>query len=550
MKYQLQIKHVLFIGLLLWIPLLAIRGAFWDSWIVLWAYENKGVAFLFDIGMQVAHAGWIPPYVFFLKVGESYVNELGRLTSIIFHLLNTYLIYLILFKNKFWKDSALLVAIIYVLSPFYIARLCVNFAPFDIYIASYLASILLIHRNGLGYKILGYFLLIISFSFEVLMALEVLRIIYLYEGQKNWKNIVKQVYPIWILCIIFALLRFTVLQPYGIYEGYNSASLSSIFKSPDTITKHALFYIKMLAWNIKIVTDFLTIIGTLILASLCGLLFIKYPIFTIPELKKKTKDQKRYIINIFILCAIFFFIAVLPYAIIGRVPGLGFSNRLLGAGPIAVILIISFTISLIANKKFKYFCVGSGLFIFTMFLVCSHKWAIYDDLIQRDIQRQVKYYTNQVNSSQLLSIKITPSHRKTMYQRRHLTAPDTQLPITFWDGDYHITKAIYSDELRNHYTRHSNGKKICSHIYDSAICPKQEVLLEYVLIDGFKNFNQPSFIKLIKMSLFRKYDDPVIGDMFIIKGNNREKINFSHLYNEIPKHPMMKRIQGYSQLEK
>jgi hypothetical protein len=207
---------------LIYAPFLLNKNLYWDDWAYFWDFWVNGPAVLLEYYRQVSHTGHWLPMVLYYWIGGEYAGALARVVAVACHVGAALLLYRIFRQIQLTKALAVWIAILYALSPFYYERGVMVATVSDLFLFCYLLSVWVMSSPRLIPNLLALLLFGVSLGFETFMLLEPLRILYVNEFRKDLYKTVRQCAPIWAVAIIFAVLRFTLLKPYGSYADYNS----------------------------------------------------------------------------------------------------------------------------------------------------------------------------------------------------------------------------------------------------------------------------------------------------------------------------------------
>ena len=291
--------------------LLNVDGLYWDDWAV-YKQEPGTLALLFG---QIQHGIKGDFFVYFSHLWN------GIYGFRIFLFFSTFLMGLLVYgilKNikELDKSSLFFITAFFLTIPVNSAKILIAVVPFVFpvflfysafyFLTLYLKSPNLIVRVG----ILALFF--VSFSTNSLLVFYFSIFIYLYYFHFNFSYdailnksqfLLKRYWDFWLLPFVYFILKAIYLKPYGLYEGYNAVS-SNLPKAFITVLRNvdnSLF--KVIVESLYSITSVWVIILVLI-----------YFIIKRSKYAGEVRHKKIF----FILGAVLFFLAVFPYAMVGK----------------------------------------------------------------------------------------------------------------------------------------------------------------------------------------------------------------------------------------
>jgi hypothetical protein len=503
------------VGIVVLLPALFITGYFCDDWVWLWVVAKEGSQAVFNYLLQVSHPGYWVPMALFFKVGGEYAGSVARLSGIICHIINSILLYRILGGSKLTYGISGFAAIIYLLSPFYYLRGTMSHNIYDIFMLCALLSIYLMIAEKKYSVFAALPFLIMSLSHEALLAMEPLRILYVYGQDNNLKNTVKRCLPFWITIIIFIIIRFTLLKPYGLYEGYNEIHIS-LKAFLDNLIAHFLYYPDALGFSLVSATkmlpgseDIMVFVNEIArrltmlrMYPSIGYLFLAL-LSTIFIYKSIGKVQGRIAFKFpgvttsrVFIAIVLIVLGAVPFAAAGRIPYLhDINSRFAYVSIPGISILMASFIGAIRYPKLRMFILGCMVIIFGLTSLQVSKWYIYDSLMQRDLNIQMAQMIPSGNENlPMFYLSYYPHSNSILALYRNLRSYEMNIPINMKRNEKEPHIFLYNDawprESKNFYCTISN--------YDRYPCPAETAKLDYKLLPEYSSVEKVPYWLLIK----------------------------------------------------
>jgi len=353
--------------------LLNYEGIYWDDW-VLYNVESNSVLSMFHMHSGILLEGYT--HLLLLSIGNG-VFIYRILVFLAFIIIGTFL-YKILSKYIVKShNSAFWIVLIYLTIPLNSAKIALINAPYTFFLflfflAFYMLTRYLVNKRLILSRIGILLLFFLSFmlgSLLVFYAIVLLYIVYSIvidvkrENNSNQgitiaKRFMFGYVDFIMLPIIFYVLTKIYFQPYGLYENYNATNfdflkITYLMKTSLTtsIYEPILFSIQT-SFNYWYI--FIFVLGTIYFIS-----------------QSKTIDEKPFTHNIvlFILGALFYILAVFPYAVVGKLPQLGgWDSRHQILIPLAIAFMLYAVVSLFSrfNKHIAPLVLSLLITVFTI----------------------------------------------------------------------------------------------------------------------------------------------------------------------------------------
>jgi hypothetical protein len=498
------------------LPTLLITGYFCDDWAWLWVTTKNGSLSVFNYLLSAGHPGYWVPLTAFFQFGGECAGTIARLSGIICHIINSFLLYKILKGSKLTYGISEFAAIIYLFSPFYYLRGTMSHNVYDVFMLCTLLSIYLMMSAKRYAVFLAISFFILSLSHEALLALEPLRILYASEQENNWENTARRCLPFWIAIIFFIIVRFTLLKPYGLYEGYNEINLS-LKMFMDNLMGHLLYYPDALGFSLVSASKLLpggnyilpvinyiackltslrmhsSSIGYLSLALLSAI-FIYNSIERIQG-KIACKFPGTTTFRIFI-AIVLVMLGAAPFALAQRVPYWhDINSRFAYVSIPGISILLASLIGAISFPKVRMVILGSMIFIFGLSSLYVSKWYIYDSLIQRDLRIQItKMIPADNRKLPMFRLQYYPHFLSILALNRDLRSYDMNVPANLKRDEKYPKLFLYNDS----WPRENKNFYCTIYSYDRHICPSETATLDYRLLPEYFSVDRVSYLLMIK----------------------------------------------------
>ncbi|MGB6063972.1 MAG: hypothetical protein WBG50_04135 [Desulfomonilaceae bacterium] len=489
---------------LIYIPLLINKNLYWDDWAWLWAFWVQGPAMLLKYYVQVSHMGWWLPMATFYRLGGEYAGVLARIVTISSLLASALLLHRIFFKIELTRTISVWIAALYVLSPFYHFRGVMVASVIDLFLFTYLLSIWVMSSTSWKATVPALILFCLSLGYETVVMLEPLRILFVNEFHKDLKKTVRQCAPVWTLGLVFVILRFTLLKPYGCYNGYNSLNLhvSSIGKC---FVMSVLYYPRAIWLNITQSADLVTWHGLAVLTALClvlaRVLTYRNPAGLIAGPAGFNLTLRRVMFGTAITV-----LGAVPYILAGLYPAPhNFSCRFAvvsipGALLVFVSLIAAFRSSFLRTYAYLLFVTVSILFSLQI-----TKWYLYEGAVKRDLIMQIHEMTSAGFVEQTkIFVKIIPDSTNILILGKRISVCELTVPVNLLRDPKR--PLVFLQEKGKAADQEWTGPCTIDQ-NDRYPCPGKPVTLEYRLRPEYASVNKTSYLYLLK-SIFETFDEP------------------------------------------
>jgi len=518
------------VGIVFLLPTLLVTGYFCDDWVWIWLMAKEGSRSMFDYLLQVGHPGyWLPTAAFF-KFGGEDAGTVARFSGIICHVINSILFYKILQGSKLTYGISCFAAVIYLFSPFYYLRGTMSHNIYDIFMLCTLLSIYLMisEKKYSIFASLPFF--IISLSHEALLALEPLRILYVYGRENNWKNTARRCFPFWITIMVFIIIRFTLLKPYGLYAGYNEINLSlKVFLN--NLVGHFLYYPDAFGFSLVSATkilpggDYILKYVSVIAAKLANLRmypFIGYVLLALLSAiiitksigKKEGKIAFKFpgvtTSQIFI-ASVLIVLGAIPFALVDRIPYWhDINSRFAYASIPGISVLMASFIGVVNYQKVRMFIIVGMVIIFGLTSLQVSKWYIYDSLIQKDLNIQMtKIITSNYEKLPMFHLRYHPHFLNILALHRDLRNYEMNVPANLNRNPKDPHVFLYTDV----WPRESKNFHCSIGGYDRYPCPSETAILDYKLLPEYLSVEKVPYWTLIKSVFARESETLRLGTL-------------------------------------
>jgi hypothetical protein len=292
--------------------LLNFDGLYWDDWIV----YNQDYTTVKCLLEEIQH-GIKGDFFLFLSQYGNGIYPFRLFVFFAIFLIGIF-VYLILSTIKeFDKQSLFFITILFLLSPLNSAKISFSITPFlfpvlIFYFAFYLLTVYIKHPNIL-FRILILALFFVSFSTNSILVFYFSIFLYLYCIEFHFKfdhllekakYFLKRYWDFFALPFLYFIYKAIYLKPYGLYEGYNAVSAS-------TLPKAAVILFK------NIDNSFVEVLFESFHTLTSVWIFVTFILYFILK-KSHTLIENEQSKSFFIIGAVLFFLAVFPYAMVGK----------------------------------------------------------------------------------------------------------------------------------------------------------------------------------------------------------------------------------------
>ncbi len=489
---------------IIYVPFFANKNLYWDDWTYFWVFWVDGPGMLLEYYKQVGHIGhWLPMALYYWLGGE-YAGLFARVVAVGCHIGATLLLHRIFLQIRFTKPLAVWIAILYALSPFYYERGVMVATVSDLFLFCYLLSVWVMSRPGLASNFLALFLFGISLGFETFMMLEPLRVLFVNEFRKDLKKTVQQCAPIWVMALLFVILRFTLLKPYGCYKGYNSLNFD-VLGIGKCLAMSIMYYPRVIWLIISQSADLVTWYGLAVAASFCLVISRVLTYSSAEGLIAGPADLSITLRRVTIGVALTVSGAV-PYILAGLYPAPhNFSCRyavvsIPGALLVIVSLIAAFRSSFLRTYAYVLFCTASILFSLQI-----TKWYLYEAAVKRDLIMQIHQITSTGSMEQTkIFVRMIPDSTKILILGKRISVCELAVPVNLL-RDPKRPLLFLQEKWKGAGQEWTGPCTIDEN--DRYPCPSNTVTLEYRLRPEYASVGKMSYLYLLK-SVFTTVDEP------------------------------------------
>jgi hypothetical protein len=512
-----SVPGILIICGLAYAPFLLIRGLYGDDWVWFWVWWVESPGMLFEYMRQVSHPGYWLPLAFFYGVGGAYAPTLAKIVVVATHFASSVLIYHILRRPRLTRSISVWVAAIYLLSPFYYVHGVLVQSPYDVFMLFYLLSVWLMRSARRLFNVLALGAFLVSLSFETLIFLEPLRVLYVYRGRRNIGDTIRRCAPFWVAAVGFVIIRLVWLQPYGHYAGYNQLSFA-ILPLLINLAKHGMYYGRAAYFTLR---STLQLIPWPVLAALGALGFFALWLFkwagSLPTPIKFAEYRltvRRVLFGVLLAA-----LGALPYALLGRAPALvGAQPRFAYVSLLGVSIVVVAVVAAIPQHLFRTYALGALVALLSLSSLQVTKWYIYSTLVERDLIAQMNRTLLAVSSpASIFRLRMVPPSRQVLVMGRSMSAEDLNVPLNLLRGPDKPLVFVYDEEWWDNVLRFPPNTCTIA-IIDRHPCSEQVVDLEYRLNPDAASVERVSYWTLFQYLARDAGEAPPLGTLTSIKG--------------------------------
>lgn len=403
------------------IPLFALHTGYGDDWAWIWVHHWQGAAGIRHFMWEVAHPGFGPALNLFFWLAGDAAGSVARATAILLHIVNGWLLWSIFGIRRELRCFAATVAVLYLMDPYLgdLRATLSHAATYDAFIFFYLLSIRLSIKPGAAGIIVALACQLIGLSIETLAALEAIRWWTFYEtGNRKW-SLVARAAPFIVIVLALFLSRLTWLVPFGVYANHNSmkhfdinaylrhagADITFFF----TALEPARFVLSLLARDNVVIGGVLAL-GTALIAV------ARYGADSILETRCSLRLAG---LGFMLLC-----LGILPYAVVERDPSwTGFYSRFEVAAQFGTFIFAGLLVDSLRARTLRSIAFGCAVFVFAGMQLQFGKWALYDQAVFDDFERQAAIEFAH-HDPELLLVRFEPESDQVFYLDRCLANYD------------------------------------------------------------------------------------------------------------------------------
>ncbi|MFT7003440.1 MAG: hypothetical protein ACJAWW_000787 [Sulfurimonas sp.] len=328
--------------------ILNIEGVYWDGWVA-FKQTDETITLLFQ---QIQHGIKGDFFLLLSHIGNGIISFRIFVFVAIFTI--GILLYLILQNIKELDKNALFfITLIFIVIPVNSAKISISVIPFLFpvllfYIAFYLLSVYL-KKPSIQLRLIVLIVFFTSFSTNSILVFYFSIFFYIYYFKFNFshtkyiskiKIIIIKYWDFILLPFIYFIYKSIYLKPTGLYEGYNSISISNVLNA-----------IKILFLNVD--NSFIQVIYKSIYSTSAAWIYIFILLFFIVRKRNDILITEKN--NIFFFVGIvLFFLAIFPYAMVSKNAEFeSWNSRFQILTPLGLSFILYF--GLISLKKLSYF---------------------------------------------------------------------------------------------------------------------------------------------------------------------------------------------------
>jgi hypothetical protein len=491
------------------LPLLANKGLYWDDWANLWLFWCRGSDALLQQFIQAAHIGyWLTQSLVF-GLGGEYVGVVARIVAVACHFGNTWVFYNLLKKIEITKCLAVWIVAVFVLSPFYQLRSMVIQFHYDLFLLCYLLSILVLHSSRILFSITALALFGFSMSYETLLCLEPLRFAYVRAIRGDTQKAIKECSPFWVMGVIYAVVRMTLLIPFGTHEGYNRLHLDAFSLGFTTLaTLHG--YVRSI-W--------FTLDSAYHLVGLSGMLLLVPALASVTHIwiqRKNTSidlgSQPTPVVpKALAFGALLVICGTLPYLLLGRYcSAQNYTSRFLFVSLPGISICIAALVAAIPYRFLRTFCFLVVLTLLSLSSLHVSKAFLFESLVRRDLIMQMdQACATQRKDPLKITLKMVPPSPLVLALRRHFSDYDLDVPINMlrhpsWPLIF-IRDAGFSEPSP------WDGCTLAA--VEKHPCPSKCVVLEYRLLPDRDCVDKVSYLELLQIPFLDYHSLPKMGSI-------------------------------------
>ena len=500
-----ELKQILFLilfGTIIYLPSLFNTGLVFDDLAWLWVVKREGYMALLEYLRQSVHIGYWLPISFFYAIGDNLAWIPGRLIGVLCHLFSSLILYILLGRINFLNKVAFYTSAVYLLSPFYYVRGTLIHNIYDVFMFFYLMSVLLSDSKKLHGKVTAVGCLIISLSFETLLFLEPLRIVYIYSLCNKFKQTVRRCAPFWLTIVAFLLIRVFFLAPFGQYDGYNQMTFdfADIAKN---LHRHLQYYPRGINFTVYTAAKLFGVPALLTLISAILLIVFKRNRRICSDLENNNHiKEKKSLLYAIVFGVVLSILGAMPYAIANRFPHyLDFDSRIAYVSILGVAIIIGTVIALVPQNFIRETVFYIVILFFGLSSLFISKWYIYDSLIQADLNSQLEKEINvDTGNLPLFHLQYEPNANSILVLNRTLRIFDMNVPINLKRKPEEPPVFFYNDT----WPKESENFFCDVTGFSRYPCPEETAHIKYTLKPEFSSVAKVSYWWLI-MAVINKH---------------------------------------------
>jgi|SRR5271157_1724219 len=489
---------------LIYVPFLLNKNLYWDDWALLWVFWVQGPGMLFEYELQASHSGHSLPLLLYYWLGGEYAGVLARAVAVVSHVGAALLLHRIFLKIESTKNISVWIAALYVLSPFYYARGVMVTSVIDLFLLCYLLSVWVMSSPRLAPNVLALVLFGLSLGYETFMMLEPLRVLFVNEFRKNLYKTVRQCAPVWAVALVFVILRFTFLKPYGSYAGYNALNLDVLSIGKCFIM--TILYYPRAIWLITAGSaDLVGWYGLAVVAAL-GLILARvltylYPAGLIAGPARVSLTIRRIMIGTAIAL-----LGAIPYILADRYPAPhNFSCRLAVVSIPGVLLIIVSSVAASRSRFLRTYAFLLFSMVSILFSLQLTKWYLYEAAVKQDLIMQLHQMTSACSEEPTkILVKMVPDSTKILILGKQISICELAVPLNLLRDP--ARPLLFLREKSGDADEDWLGPCTIDQ-NDRHPCPVKPITLEYRLKPENASVEKISFLYLLK-SVFKTFEEP------------------------------------------
>jgi hypothetical protein len=489
---------------LIYVPFLANKSLYWDDWAWLWVFWVQGPGMSWEYANQLSHRGQYLPMVLYYWLGGEYAGVMARAVAVGSHIGAALLLHRIFLKIELTKDISVWMAALYVLSPFYYFRGVMVASVIDLFLFCYLLSVWVMSSARWIPNLLALALFSLSLGYETLMLFEPLRVLFVNEFRKDLYKTLRQCSPVWLVALVFVILRFTLLKPYGSYADYNALNFD-VLSMGKCFVMTILYYPRAI-WMITAKSaDLVTWYGLAVVAAL-GLILARVIARSGPASLSAGPASVNLTFRRMMIGMAIAVLGAIPYILAGRYPAPhNFSCRFAVVSIPGVLLIIVALIAALRSRFLRTYSFLLFSMVSILFSLQLTKWYLYESAVKKDLIMQIHQMTSVCSVEPIkILVKMVPDSTKILILGKQISICELAVPVNLLRDP--AQPLLFLQET----ARNDDGEWIgpCTiNSNDRYPCSGRTVRMEYRLKPENASVEKISYLYLIK-SVFKTFEEP------------------------------------------
>jgi hypothetical protein len=456
------------LSLALNLPLATITGAFADDWSWVYLSHFEGPGALMRAIKDAAHPLYGPWYAGFLLLGETGL-WLSRSAAVGLHLLNGYLLFLVLRRPRLTRRVSVLAVALFLVSPFYTVRGSYAHDQYDLFLTAWLLSVVSMQARSAWLRALAPLEMAFSMGLEPMLMLEPLRFLYVRQRKADVRSALKRVWVFWLVGLAVIALRFAIYSPSGHYAGYRPLTLDplSLLGLLFDSLRHFAEALEAAAYN---AWHLLPLWQLAIAAALALFVF-----WLLPAPSRLARYEWK-AVPLGVAMVLF---AALPYAILGEhLWPYRFESRFAFLPQIGAVIAIAGLVQMLPVVPLRRAVALILFFVSALSVLGDAKWLRLDQALQQDMTAQLEDQIKNRAEPVLVRLTIEPPSYALMYRYRCLGANDLNVPLALLDGNKEPRSFVYETSCGDWRP----VMRVCTVSYlDTRPCPLRVIEARYVV---------------------------------------------------------------------